>query len=117
MASETLILREIRLELGKIPDVVLWRNNVGSAEYVSPQGDVMRVAYGLCPGSSDLIGMLRGGRFLALEVKTATGRSTKQQEQFMALVKAMGGVAAVVRSSDEAVRLVCRELGFALAPP
>lgn len=107
MSSESLIMREIRLELGKIPEVVLWRNNVGSAEYVSPQGDVQRVSYGLCPGSSDLIGIIRGsGRFLALEVKRPGEYPTKQQRMFLALVTMAGGVGAVVTSVDDALRVV-----------
>jgi hypothetical protein len=104
--SESLIMREIRMRLGKIPEVVMFRNNVGTAEFVSPQGDVMHVAYGLCPGSSDLIGMLKGGRFVALEVKRPGEQPTKSQQQFIALIRRMGGVADVVTSADEAERVV-----------
>jgi len=64
---------------------------------------------GLCTGSSDLIGWTqRDGAavFTALEVKTATGRATPEQRQFVDAVSGAGGVAGIVRSVDEAQRLL-----------
>lgn len=59
--------------------------------------------FGLVVGASDLIGIVKPhGRFLALEVKTARGRLTKEQTQFLLLVNRMGGVARLVRSTQEA---------------
>lgn len=101
--TETQLLAEIRLALGRDPRVVLWRNNVGTARH---EGTDRPVQYGLCVGSSDLIGivtMANGcGRFFALEVKTPTGRVSKEQTMFLALVNKRGGYACVVRSVDDA---------------
>lgn len=111
-------------------DVRLWRNNVGTgwagkAERVTPlnlhtlgrslePGDVIvrqarPLHAGLCKGSSDLIGFRSvevGGnklaQFVAFEVKTATGRTTEQQRRYLAMVERLGGLAAVVRSVEEA---------------
>lgn len=63
--------------------------------------------YGLGVGSSDLIGVVTSERtvcgvFLAMELKTPTGRVSKEQEQWIAIVNARGGVGRVVRSVDEA---------------
>lgn len=94
------IQHEIRQALGQEPDLVLWRNNVGVAKFVK-NGRQQTVAYGLAPGSADLVGIL-AGRFFALEVKTATGRASEEQRLWLNLVRTKGGFAAVVRSVDEA---------------
>ena len=68
---------------------------------------------GLCTGSSDLIGWrsveitpdMVGQAvavFVALEVKSAAGRPTFEQRRFIDAVRAAGGIAAVVRSVDDA---------------
>ena len=99
---ESDIQRAIRLAIGAMPDVVLWRNSTGCA--MTPDGSTHR--FGLCVGSADLIGVVAPhGRFLAIEVKSAKGRTTKEQELFLALVRRMGGVAGVARSVEEAVSL------------
>lgn len=98
---EATLLREIRVELGREKDLVLWRNQVGFATYENKHG-VQRVPYGLCVGSSDLVGIGPGARFFALEVKSDTGSATKEQKLFIELVRRRGGFAAVVRSVDEA---------------
>ncbi|MGH1502809.1 MAG: VRR-NUC domain-containing protein [Acidimicrobiales bacterium] len=94
--SEAKIQAAIRLALGGRRDCVFWRNNTG----IHREG-VRVIRYGLANGSSDLIGMV-GGRFTALEVKTATGRVSDSQEAFMRLVNKAGGYACVVRSVEEA---------------
>jgi len=71
------------------------------------------VTYGLCKGSSDLIGLsqvLIGPEhlgqtlalFTALEVKTSRGRLSAEQEKFLRLVQQLGGRGGVVRSVEEA---------------
>jgi hypothetical protein len=94
--SEGQIQDEIRLALSEEPGLVLWRNNVGVAQHRGA-----RVAYGLAVGSADLIGCLNG-RFVALEVKTATGRLAPDQRRWADLVRARGGYVATVRSVAEA---------------
>lgn len=108
--SETAIQQEIRLVLGAEPDLTLWRNNVGVGTFWAPgTGKTQSVKYGLCNGSSDLIGVLApSGRFVALEVKTEVGRLTKEQRVFLEHVRRMGGFAAVVRSADEARAALAR---------
>jgi hypothetical protein len=62
--------------------------------------------YGICVGSSDLIGIAPCGRFLAVEVKTATGRVTKEQQTFIDAVCRAGGIAGIARSVDDALQLL-----------
>jgi hypothetical protein len=103
--AEREIQHAIRLALGQDSRVILWRNNVGVLEDKRGQ----KVRYGLCVGSSDLIGILReSGRFVALEIKTAKGRVDEDQELFLGLVRRCGGFAAVVRSVDEALAAIGR---------
>ena len=106
--SEQELQQRIRLELGQGP-VRLWRNNVGALR--DERGRL--VSYGLCRGSSDLIGLRQltigpehlgqtVAVFCALEIKAQRGRPTGEQEQFLAVVQELGGLAGVVRSVPEA---------------
>lgn len=110
--SEQTIQQRIRLKLSKGP-VRLFRNNSGALR--DERGQLVR--YGLCTGSSDLIGFRQvtitpdmvGQRlavFTAVEVKTPTGKPTAEQEQFLAMVAHFGGIAGIARSVDEAEHLL-----------
>ena len=110
--SEHEIQQRIRLACGRGP-VRLWRNNTGAL--VDQQGRFVR--FGLCKGSSDLIGLrsleitpeLLGRRiaqFVALEVKTPLGTLSPEQRAFLRLVEKLGGVAAVCRSVNEAEQVL-----------
>lgn len=101
--SETTLMRRVMYALSQAGATV-FRNNVGVAKY--PDGS--RVRYGLCPGSSDIIGWTpvtitpdMVGRtvavFTAVEVKTEYGRTTAKQENFIARVREAGGRAIIVR--------------------
>lgn len=94
-------------------DVTLWRNNVGSMEWAP--GRWLR--YGLCTGSSDFIGLTsrvirpedvgtRMAIFTAIEAKAEKGVVSAEQEQFIAAVRKAGGIAGVVRSAEDAERLL-----------
>ena len=52
--TEATVLAETRLALCSMPGVTVWRNTTGFAET-----DGRKFRYGLCPGSSDLVGCLR----------------------------------------------------------
>lgn len=98
--KESAVLRAVRVELPRrVPGLVLWRNASGYDERANQR-------YGLCPGAADLIGIYRG-RFVALEIKRPRGGVvSEEQTMFLALVLERGGIAAVVRSVDEAVQAV-----------
>jgi len=106
--SEHEIQQRIRLACGR-GTVRLWRNNTGAL--VDQQGHFVR--FGLCKGSSDLIGLRaleitpelvgqRIAQFVALEVKTPQGVVSPEQRAFLRLVEQLGGMAAVCRSVEEA---------------
>lgn len=100
--DEAHLLHAIRLSLGARPGIRLFRNSVGVVRL--PGGGA--ISFGLCPGSSDLIGWrtLPSGiaQFVALEVKGPSGRLSPEQARFLAAVRRAGGVAAEVRSLDDA---------------
>ena len=108
MSSEQQIQQEIRLRCSRGP-VRLWRNNTGRLmdRYGRP------VTFGLCPGSSDLIGLrpIEIGPehlgqtlavFAAVEVKAPGGRASPEQLSFIAAINNLGGIAGIARSVDEA---------------
>ena len=109
--SEQQIQQRIRLALSRGP-TRLWRNNTGCLK--DQQGRPVR--FGLCPGSSDLIGYTtveitpdmvgqRVAVFTAIEVKSATGRPTAQQLVFIEHVRQAGGRAGIARSIKDAERI------------
>lgn len=81
---------------------LVWRQDTGA--YKDPKS-VRLIRYGLCKGSSDIIGISPDGKFLAVEVKTKTGRVRPEQETFIAAVKRAGGRAGVARSVDDALKI------------
>jgi Holliday junction resolvase len=93
--KETNILKECMLAAAECGAVV-WRNNVGMLR--NDKG--VPVRYGLCTGSSDLIGIYRG-RFLAIETKQPGGRVSADQEKFMKFVNKEGGVAFIAYGPDD----------------
>lgn len=128
--KESVIQRDIRLKLGQLDDLVLWRNETGAYAAGCTVNDLNEVrdmllqgslhaaqsrlesftkraqwvSYGLCKGSADLIGIIKPiGRFFALELKTLKGKLTEEQQLFINLVNAMGGYAGVARSVEQAL--------------
>ncbi len=106
--KEAEVLRALRVELGGRRDVVLWRNHVGVARY--PDG--RSVPYGLARGAADLIGIRSLvitpehvgqtiGQFVAIEAKSPTGRPSREQEQFLELVRRYGGHGVLARSVED----------------
>ena len=55
-------------------------------------------------GKADIVGMLPGGRFFALEVKQRGKKATADQREYLAVVASGGGIAATVRSFQDAKR-------------
>lgn len=105
---EARIQQAIRLALGREEGLVAWRNNTGVL--VDRRGQ--RVRYGLCRGSSDLVGVVTMpdglGRFAAWEIKGPDGDLTEEQNQFLRLVRRLGGFGCEVRSVDDVLASVGR---------
>lgn len=132
MTSETDIKRTILLAHGlRTPHCRMFNNPVGEAyagRVISRDGSAVtispayRITYGLMVGSGDLIGWTsriitpgmvgqRVAVFTSEEVKTATGPTRDRQVKWRDAVAAAGGIAGIVRTPDEAVRLVGSLMG------
>lgn len=61
-------------------------------------------------GMADLHGMLPGGRYFALEVKRPGYEATPEQARFLDVVRAGGGIAAVVRDFAEVARVLTHNI-------
>lgn len=59
----------------------------------------------LMAGFPDLL-VCYQGRFVALEVKTDTGRPTGQQEFIMKMINEQGGIAKIVRSVEDVKNII-----------
>lgn len=89
------------LSLLSILGIYAWRNNTGALR--DKNGRMVR--YGL-RGSADIIGILKDGRFLAVECKREGGRVRSEQIEFLNRIKENGGVAGVVHNTDELMTLL-----------
>lgn len=54
-------------------------------------------------GSSDILGILKGGRLLAIEVKNSKGKLSPEQEEFLHEINQRDGWAFVARSLDDVI--------------
>ena len=68
--------------------------------------DARMIRFGLAVGSADIIGIAPCGRFLAIEIKTSTGRPTKEQLRFIEAVNNAGGISGIARSVEDALKLI-----------
>lgn len=87
---------------------VAWaeRMNVGAVKIPGAPGQKPRyIRYGF-PGCSDILGQMKDGRVLAIEVKSAVGRATAAQDAFLKRVATYGGVSGVVRSTAQLQALI-----------
>jgi hypothetical protein len=121
LTKEHEIKSAILREFGSLPDIRLFNNPVGEAwmgKTVSQApGRIIlnyprRVRFGLAPGSSDLIGFRivivspdmvgsKIAQFVAIEVKTPSGRVTADQKNFLRVIEHSGGVAILARKTGD----------------
>ncbi len=111
------VTAEARSELARA-GVVSWRNNVG----VLRDENGRYVAYGLCPGSADLIACVQTslacpscgvalppiGRFVGVELKGPTARWTDEQRAWGAIVERERGVYGLVYQGSDVVSVLQR---------
>ena len=96
---EAAALREVLKVLRNHP-AVAWceRQNTGA---VKVDGRFIRYGW---RGCSDLLGMLKDGRLLAVEVKAPRGQLRPEQKEFLSLVQRFGGVAFGARNALDAIK-------------
>lgn len=114
MNPETKLQNLILIELSNAGCTV-WRVETAGAwvgRQIHKDGNTVTLANarmfrtGLCTGGSDIIGIAPNGAFLAVEVKTKTGRVSPEQQRFIDAVNKAGGIAGVARSVEDALELI-----------
>jgi hypothetical protein len=116
--SESEVQSAVRLLVGQLPDVRVWRNSVGELPAMLSGGRKTRVKFGLCNGSSDLVAIVAPmGRWLVLEIKEEDWRPAgpgnrklfkheEEQRQWITLVRKFGGVGGFVTCEADAMKFV-----------
>ena len=112
--DETILQQQIRLAIGKIPTLRLFRNQVGQL----PDPRTGRpVQFGLAKGSSDLIGFKKIkitedmigqeiAQFVSIEIKTEKGKLTTQQNNWLNFINKSGGITGVARSIKDVFNIL-----------
>ena len=111
LSNEAYVQNKIRLAVGS-GDVRLFRNNTGAL--LDMQGRLVK--FGLCKGSSDLIGFrsititpdMVGQKiavFTAIEVKDK-GKATVEQKNFINIINNAGGYAGVAKNVNDAKKIL-----------
>jgi hypothetical protein len=95
-SAEADVLKAVLATLEMHPKVA-WvaRMNSGAFEV---EGRFVKAGF---KGCSDILGMLKGGRLLAVECKSSKGKETADQAAFGARVAEEGGLYFVARSVDD----------------
>lgn len=90
-----------------------WRNNIAKLQVRGRW-----VNFGIPgAGGSDLIGLhtmtiephhvgKKVAVFLAIECKSATGKATPEQQNFIKFITERGGIAGIARSATEAIKII-----------
>ena len=102
--TESQVLNDCLKALSKA-GCLAFRNNTGSL----PDRNGRPIKFGLCKGSSDIIGVTPAGLFLPIECKNAMGQPTVEQIRFIDAINARGGRAGIARSGEEAVAIALRK--------
>lgn len=99
----------VRLILGADRNCVFHVNVIGSGYLTQSKEQVATryVEYGYAnPGGADLVGSFRG-RYVAIELKSRTGRQRDAQKKFEEMITGRGGgLYFIVRSEDDARSLL-----------
>jgi hypothetical protein len=90
----------------KIRHIYCWSNPSGAVRIRSNKF----MSFGK-KGSADIIGLLPGGKFLAVETKAPDGRLSPEQREFLEAVTQQGGLAVIARSYRD-VEAALTEAGY-----
>lgn len=105
MTEEHALMNKIMIAVS--PYAVIFRTNVGTVRTV----DGRYFKTGLPKGYSDLSGVRRSdGRAVFIEVKTPTGRASREQLNFIEQMKKCHALAGIARSVEDAIAIIQEEV-------
>lgn len=94
---EAVVLKQC-LDYLHLKGIYCWRNNTGACKAGS-----RFIRYGY-KGSSDILGILPNGKFLAVECKRGKGGViSPEQHEFLSKIQSNGGFAIVAKSVDDLI--------------
>ena len=79
--------------------IYAWRNNTGTL-----RDKTNRPVFFGKPGSADILGILPGGTFLAVECKAKKGKPSDKQIGFLKTIAENGGAAILAWSVDDLIK-------------
>lgn len=97
--SETNQVVSPALALLHAAGVLAFRNNSGRM-------GARHTLFGLGKGSADIVGLLKSGRFFAIECKADKGKTTDEQVAWGNAVLKSNGYWGIARSPEQAIELV-----------
>lgn len=105
MTEEHALMNKIMIAVS--PYAVIFRANVGTVR----TADGRYFKTGLPKGYSDLSGVRRSdGRAVFIEVKTPTGRASREQLNFIEQMKKCHALAGIARSVEDAIAIIQEEV-------
>ena len=96
MNQHSMLVNRVLIELGSKKEFMIWKNATGATK--NECGRYVR--YGL-KGAPDIIGVKKGGKFIALEIKTGAAVQSPAQIKFQKRFEELGGLYIVVRDMDD----------------
>lgn len=90
------LVRDILVALSLGSRCRVWQNNTGAIQIES-----RFIKFGLV-GSADILGLVRGGIFLAVEVKIGNDQQSPEQKNFERMIHRFGGIYILARSVKDA---------------
>jgi hypothetical protein len=109
-AAHTKLVHDILEACGSMPGVIIGSNAAGRAAYVSESGRRFHVPYGWPDprgGGPDILAAVAPlGRLVGLEAKTGDATTTREQRECHAALRAVGVEVHVVRTVEEARRVI-----------
>jgi len=82
-----------------------WRNNTGQMTAIDKYGKQRRWRAGI-KGSSDIIGISKDGKFIAIECKRPGKKVTQDQQWFLDEISKRGGIGIVATSYEQIRKLL-----------
>ena len=86
-----------------MPGLRIRRNNSGMTSFADRM-----VRFGI-PGQADITGILPDGRRLEIEVKSASGRQSNDQQNFQKMIERFNGLYILARSVNDVTQALSME--------
>lgn len=99
------------LQYLRLKNICHWRQNTGAVKI-----EERYVQFGE-KGVADIIGILPGGKFFAVECKSSTGTQTVHQKNFQMNVERSGGVYLIIKDAQHLVNFIESYKGSSISLP